>query len=859
MGKPKFSLMDKTLNPEIVDGKMNAFVKVPYGIQVRLSHPLGKDGYGRVTVDGIPISRGKIFKLDMVIKADVLYLPVGEVAREFDREYTLTLSGFKTAEGVPYPDCSFKIKTTPKSKPDPAFAKNDEVALEAAREGMVLLRNEKEVLPLKEGTVLNCFGRGQYMYRNTSTGASMINPRWQPDFMDAVKEHSSFSLNEELSALYYYLKDVTPEKDMLEKAKEQSDTALILISRTSGEFLDNHPDKGSYYLTDDEEAMIKAVTAVFDKTVAIINSGFPMDIAWTEKYGIDAIVYTSFTGMLSTYALVEILDGRTNPSGKLPDTWCRDYYDSPAAHNFINFKEGDEIPGEKDKGVRLFYEEDIYVGYRYFDSFGKAPAYSFGHGLSYTCFSLDMQKLSFDGKNVTLQVKITNTGKRAGKETAQLYIHAPEGKLEKPYRVLAAFEKTKELKTGDCEVLTLTAHTSDFASFDEETGSYLLEAGTYEVYCGNSLANAFTAGSFVVEKTETLRTVERVCRPVEEFKRLTRENGTVEAVSQLVDLEKRFCIRESCPVWQPLPLKKHTGKKIRYAQVKENPELLDEFVSQMSDKELCRMNVCGGANWYLPWQNGEAGKTNVIKKYKIPRMLVSDGNTGINVKKKNIGMPCSAAIAATFNKELAYRVGSVIAEESKAQNIYQNLGPGMNIHRNVLNGRHPEYFSEDPYLAGMMAGMHAKGLEDNGVGSCYKHMFCNNSDTSRKGSHSIVSERALREIYFRVFEVAIAVQKPSAVMTSYNAVNGLYPAENADVILKLIRGEWGIDGMVMTDWGTYDTVDAVEMVKAGNCWLTEGNKKYSRLLEQAVKEGRLSRAVLERNVRSVISTMLKRM
>ena len=858
MGKPKFSLMDKTLNPEIVDGKMNAFVKVPYGIQVRLSHPLGKDGYGRVTVDGIPISRGKIFKLDMVIKADVLYLPVGEVAREFDREYTLALTGFKTAEGVPYPDCSFKIKTTAKSRPDPAFAENDEVALEAAREGMVLLRNEKGVLPLKEGAVLNCFGRGQYMYRNTSTGASMINPRWQPDFMDAIKEHSSFSVNEELSALYCYLQDVTPGGNMLERAKEQSDTAVILISRTSGEFLDNHPDKGSYYLTDDEEAMIKAVTAVFDKTVAIINSGFPMDIAWTQKYGIDAVVYTGFTGMLSSYALMEILDGRTNPSGKLRDTWARDYYDSPAAHNFINFKEVDEIPGEKDKGVRLYYEEDIYVGYRYFDSFGKAPAYSFGHGLSYTDFALETGKPSFDGNNVTLQVTITNTGKRAGKETAQLYLHAPEGKLEKPYRVLAAFEKTKELKPGEKELLALTACASDFASFDEETGSYLLEAGTYEVYCGNSLAKAVLAGCFTVGKTETLRTVERVCRPVEEFKRLNRENGTAEAVSQLVDLDQRIRVRAPRPSYQPLPLKKHTGKKIIYAQVKENPGLMDEFVSQMSDKELCRMNVCGGSNWYLPWQNGEAGKTNVIKKYKMPRMLVSDGNTGINVKKKNIGMPCSASIAATFNKELAYRVGSVIAKESKAQNIYQNLGPGMNIHRNVLNGRHPEYFSEDPYLAGMMAGMHAKGLEDNGVGSCYKHMFCNNSDTSRKGSHSIVSERALREIYFRVFEVAIAVQKPSAVMTSYNAVNGIYPAENADVIQKLIRGEWGIDGMVMTDWGTYDTVDAVEMVKAGNCWLTEGSKKYSRLLEQAVKEGRLSRAVLERNVRSVISTMLKR-
>ena len=738
------------------------------------------------------------------------------------------------------------------------------LARQAAAEGAVLLKNDDQALPLKKETI-SVFGRIQFHYYKSGTGSGgLVNAKYVVGITDALLEEENLSVNEELAEVYrswiaehpfdqgsgwaqepWCQEEMPLEEKLVEEAAAKSDAAVIVIGRTAGEDRDASAEKGSYLLTDLEEDMLSKVCRAFERVIVVLNVGNIIDMKWVDKYRPSAVIYTWQGGQEGGHSVADVLTGRVNPCGKLADTIAHDISDYPSTENFG----GDTFD---------LYTEDIYVGYRYFDSFGKAPAYSFGHGLSYTDFALETGKPSFDGNNVTLQVTITNTGKRAGKETAQLYLHAPEGKLEKPYRVLAAFEKTKELKPGEKELLALTACASDFASFDEETGSYLLEAGTYEVYCGNSLAKAVLAGCFTVGKTETLRTVERVCRPVEEFKRLNRENGTAEAVSQLVDLDQRIRVRAPRPSYQPLPLKKHTGKKIIYAQVKENPGLMDEFVSQMSDKELCRMNVCGGSNWYLPWQNGEAGKTNVIKKYKMPRMLVSDGNTGINVKKKNIGMPCSASIAATFNKELAYRVGSVIAKESKAQNIYQNLGPGMNIHRNVLNGRHPEYFSEDPYLAGMMAGMHAKGMEDNGVGSCYKHMFCNNSDTSRKGSHSIVSERALREIYFRVFEVAIAVQKPSAVMTSYNAVNGIYPAENADVIQKLIRGEWGIDGMVMTDWGTYDTVDAVEMVKAGNCWLTEGSKKYSRLLEQAVKEGRLSRAVLERNVRSVISTMLKR-
>lgn len=858
MGKLKFSPMGKTLNPEIIDGKMNSFARLPYGLEIRMSQPLAEDGYGTVTVDGIPISKGKTFHMNMVMEMDILYIPVGEVAREYGKEYTVRLSGFRAADGRVYPDQCFKIKVTQRSRRDPAFDSNDNVALCAAKEGMVLLKNEEHVLPLKSDSVLNCFGRGIYMFRNATIGASAINPRWQPNFVESVKEHSSFILNEDLAKLYYHLQDTVPTQEQLRAAKEKSDTAVIIITRSSGEFMDNLPDKGGYYLTDSEEEMIKAVASEFTRTAAIINSGYPIDLRWTETYDIKSVLYTGYAGMLAGYALMEILDGRANPSGKLPDTWCLDYYDSPASQNFINFREGDAIPGEKDKGIQLYYEEDIYVGYRYFDSFGKKTAYSFGHGLSYTTFSVTAGSPQWDGERVTVRAEVTNTGEVNGREAVQLYIAAPEGRLEKPRRVLAAFEKTGELTPGQTQALTLSADSDTFASFDEDSGAFVLEQGCYGVYVGNSLANAVHIGEFNIENTKVLRKTDRVGLPVEDYPRLSRKSPNVDARSRLNDLADRIPVPANRPDYAPAPLPEYSGPRITYPMLKANSTLLENFVAQMTDGELCTMNVCGGANWYLPWQNGEAGKTRVLRKYKMPQMLVTDGNAGINVRKKNIGMPSSSCVAASFNKELAYQVGAAIAAESKLMGVYQNLGPGMNIHRNILGGRNPEYFSEDPYLAGAMAGMHAKGLEDNGVGCCYKHLFCNNADTSRKGSQSIVSERALREIYFRVFEEALKIQKPSTVMTSYNSLNGIYPAENADLLQRIVRGEWGIDGMIMTDWGSYDTIDPVEIVKAGNCWLTEGSGRHVKLLKQAVKDGRLSRAVLEHNVLAIIKTMLKR-
>ena len=863
MKKATFQLLDKTLDLDRVEGKYSAFAKVPYALNLRTSKRVAKDGYGTVTVDGIPVSRGAVFDMNVMVHMHCLLVPVGEAAREYGREYTLKLTGFTAEDGTAFRDQSFKFKTLPRPQRDPAYAGHDEIALQAAREGIVLLRNRGHVLPLREDAVLNCFGAAQYMYRSSSTGASLINPRWQNNFHQAIQEHSRFQINGQISSLYRGLKDVVPGEDALTAAREQSDTAVIVLSRTSGEFLDNKPIKGGYYLSDDEEAMIAKVSAVFPHTVAVINTGYPIGMTWADRYSVDAILYTGFAGMCGADALMEILDGRTNPSGKLPDTWAYDYYDHPSAHNFINFKEGDEVPGEKDRGVRLYYEEDIYVGYRYFDTFGKKAAFSFGHGLSYTSFEIrcgqPILQEGAESNRLILPVRVTNTGNLPGKEVVQIYVSAPAGRIEKPAHVLTAFEKTGLLRPGETQDLILETDAMNFASFDEENGSYVLEKGEYAVFCGNSLENALPAGRFTLTKGKVLRRVNRINLPVENFHRMTQTDPTVQEDSRLVELSGRHAVAAPRPSYAPKPFTHNAAGsgKITFDQLKGHPENIEAFVSQLSVKELCALNVCGGANWYMPWQDGSAGKTNAVKKYGIPEIEVSDGNTGVNINKRNIGLPCSTVMAATFNKALAYEAGRVIGEESAENGIAINLGPGMNLHRNILNGRHPEYYSEDPYLAGTMAGMHGKGLVSAGTGCTYKHLFCNNSDTSRKASQSIVSERALRELYYRVFEVAWAVQVPTCVMTSYNSVNGIYPAENADVLQKLIRGEWGFEGMIMTDWGTYDTVDSVEMVKAGNGWLTEGSAKIQKTLRQAVKEGRLERRYLEQNVKYNLLTLLK--
>ena len=537
MGNKISILEGKELNLDCIEGRFAAFAKMPYAVTLRLSQPISEDGYGVITVDGVEIPKGVQFLMDVVVKMNCLMVPVGSVAREYGKEYTMKLTGFKGKDGSSFPDTTLKFKTMERPQCDHAYDAHDEVAIQAAREGMVLLQNNHNVLPLREGSVLNCFGSAQYIFRNTSTGASLINPRWQANFHQSIEEHSNFKVNREVADLYMQLRDVVPTQAVLNRAKEQSDTAIMLVSRHSGEFSDNRAVKGGYYLSDDERTLIAAVSKTFPKTVAIINTGYPIEMGWVKEYGIDAVIYTGFAGMGAGYALMEILDGRTNPSGKLPDTWSYDYFDNPAAHNFINLPADHKQVGEKEFGVHIYYEEDIYVGYRYFDTFGKKVAYSFGHGLSYTDFSIEFEQVVREEEKLTVEAVVTNAGNRPGKEVVQLYIQAPGGKLEKPKRVLAAFEKTKLLAPGEKQTLTLVAEPKTYASFCEETGSFILEPGTYHVWGGKSLDSSKQIGSFVLDNERTLESVHRINPPVEDFKRITQTDSTVGEDSRIVPLE----------------------------------------------------------------------------------------------------------------------------------------------------------------------------------------------------------------------------------------------------------------------------------------------------------------------------------
>ena len=432
--------------------------------------------------------------------------------------------------------------------------------------------------------------------------------------------------------------------------KEQSEIALIFLSRSSGEFLDNKPIRGGYYLTDEEEAMIASVSRVYEKTVAILNTGYPIDLRWMERYHVKAALYTGFAGMGAGYALVELLDGRQNPSGHLPDTWALDYYDYPSAANFMNYREGDQVPGEKTHGVRLFYEEDLYVGYRYFDSFDKPAQYPFGHGLSYTRFDCKVTSCVAGSDGMELTARVENTGDHPGKAVLQLYVSAPEGRLEKPRRVLTDFAKTKLLAPGESETLSFRAAARNMASYDEARSAYVLEPGVYTLYLGQSLAQAEPVGSFRIHEEKVLKTVTPVARPVEEFHRLSKAEPFVNRDSRVVSLKERFPVKAERKAFRPTPLNTSGRKRVGFAELKENPALLDGFVAQLTVDELCRLNVSTGADWYMPWGKGTAGGTPAIRKYGLPAIRVSDGNTGLNIVKPNVGFPSSCTVAASLTR-----------------------------------------------------------------------------------------------------------------------------------------------------------------------------------------------------------------
>lgn len=833
---------------------------------VNFSKRMNENVRGKITIEGRELKAGEFFTFDLY-NIQFFGFPVRGVVTEYDKAYTALIEGFVDIDGNTMDPQEVTIKTLPKKNPVPGYEEHDRIALEAAREGILLLKNEGKVLPLNKNETLNVFGKGLLQFRTGALGAGKINPRYQVRFMRAVEECSDFSLNDELVDVYMQDVDVCPAEEVLARAYEQSTTAIIMITRASGENLDNRPILGDYYLSADEEAMIQAVTRKFDKTIAIVNSGYPIDVRWVEKYNIKGLIVCGFVGMLGGQALVEILDGRVNPSAKLPDTWSLDYYDIPASKNFYNAVEGKPVLGTDDSTyfADTYYEEDIYVGYRYFETFKQNVAYPFGYGLSYTTFAVKPVHYEIVDRIVKISIEVVNTGSVEGKEVIQVYAEEPDGILEKPLRKLVGFLKTEALKPGDQQVLDFVIKYESLASYFTDNASWMMERGTYTFYAGTSIKQLKEVGNLALDETLTIRTVTNRMSPPVSISVLSKydpegtyptgeRSGIKPDVTELSPKANRPRMAEAQPIQVDVP-----SRLIKYSELLENPELLDSFVKQLTVEELARLSVCKAAGWGMT-DIGEAGRIFTLDKYEMTDFIVADGNSGVNVNQPNIGMPASATVCASFNTQLAFEVGRVIAEEAIENGIHMILAPGMNIHRNPLNGRHPEYFSEDPYLAGMMAGHQSKGLEDSGVSSCLKHTVANNCETVRKRNHSLMTERALREIYLKAFEVAIQVHKPDSIMTGYNACNGVFTAEDEEMIQGVFREEFGFEGYVMTDWGSYDTADVVEAVAAGNSWMTPGSpdNTFVTPIIQGVEEGRIERARLENNVKYLLRVAVKR-
>ncbi|SEL05503.1 glycoside hydrolase family 3 protein [Ruminococcus albus] len=751
-------------------------------------------------------------------------------------------------------------------------------AAEVNAEGAVLLVNNG-ALPLDKNSETAVFGRIQLDYYKSGTGSGgMVNVDKVTGIVDGLLEAGA-KLNEEVLKTYRdyvaehpydygegwggepWCQEEMPLDDALvKKAAETSDTAVCIIGRTAGEEQDNGVKAGSYLLTDGEKAMLRKVRDNFKKMVVLLNVGNIIDMGFIDEFSPDAVMYVWQGGMTGGTGSAKVLLGEVSPCGKLPDTIAYDISDYPSDKYFHN----------RD---RNFYVEDIYVGYRYFETFAKDKVrFPFGFGMSYTRFEISAEGKKTDSGAV-ITAKVKNVGNTAGKEVVQVYAEAPNGKLGKAARVLCGFEKTKLLAPDEEQVLTIEVSDRDIASYDDSgvTGhayAWVTEAGEYKFYAGSDVRSAAECLSFVQDETKVIEQLEQALAPVMPFKRMVR---TAEGLSfEDTPLSK---VDEAARRLENLPEEiAFTGDKgIRTADVFHGSNTLDEFIAQLDDNDLnCLVRGEGMCSPKVTPGTAAAfgGVAKHLEELGIPAGCCSDGPSGmrLDVGTKAFSLPNGTLIAATFNKPLITELFTYLGMEMRANKVDCLLGPGMNIHRHPLNGRNFEYFSEDPVLTGDMAAAELKGLHSQGVEGTVKHFCGNNQETNRHFLDSAVSERALREIYLRGFETAVKEGGARSVMTTYGKVNDLWTAGSFDLNTMILRKQWGFDGFTMTDWWANindrgeapDKNNFAAMVRAQNdvyMVCADGGSGSDNVLA-ALSDGRLTRGELQRSARNVLSFMM---
>lgn len=777
-------------------------------------------------------------------------------------------------------------------------ASKEHIALskEAAKEGMVLLKNEGELLPLRAGSRIALFGKGSFDYVKGGGGSGDVKVAYTHNLYDGLKlMGDKVAVYEPLSD--YYRADVDrqykegaapgmtvePElpDELLKGAKAFADTAVIVLSRFSGEGWDRSSveyngeynpwetetsmpqiagrifEDGDFYLTKSEKKMIASVKEVFEKIAVVLNIGGIIDTAWIkEDERISAALVAWQGGMEGGLAAAELLCGVTSPTGKLPDTFAGRIEDYPSTENFH------ESPHYVD------YTEDIYVGYRYFETIPEAynkVCYPFGFGLSYTTFEIVPKKALVEDGIIRIYAEVTNTGKREGKEVVQVYYSAPQGILKKPARELGAFVKTRTLLPGESQTVVLEIGKDQMASYDDlgkiAKSAYVLEKGTYTFYVGNSVRDHVKLDfSLELAGDEIVQQLSAKAAPTSLKKRMLSdgsyeelplteahdpnecvlvkmESGTEEALAPVVRARGRYLL-----------MKPFAEGAKPFIEVAEGKLGMDEFVAQLSDDDL--MHLLGGqpntsvANTY--------GCGN-LPEYGVPSIMTADGPAGLRICLNTTAWPCATLLASTWNPQLIQAVGKAGAEEVKENNIGVWLTPAVNIHRNPLCGRNFEYYSEDPYLTGKMGAAMVQGIQSMHIGAAVKHFACNNKETNRKHSDSRVSERALREIYLKGFEIIVKEADPWVIMSAYNVINGQRASENHELLEDILRGEWGFKGMVTSDWWTRG--EHYKEIKAGNDLKMACG--FPERVKEAMEKGAITREDLERCAKRVLGLILK--
>ena len=795
---------------------------------------------------------------------------------------------------------------------------NLKIAYDAACEAMVLLKNDG-ALPFKTKKVA-LYGPGASMTIKGGTGSGEVNERhsvtileglenrgftvttkqWIADFEQGYKEaEAAYKIekkkrvnllkpNSIMEMLFDNFRAPVGRPITSEDLKgSDTDSCIYVLSRQAGEGGDRKAEKGDFFLTDEETAAIRFCSENYENFLLVINCGSSMDMSFVEEIpGINAILYLCQLGTEGGNAFADVISGAVTPSGKLSDTWAKRYEDIPFAQEY-SYLNGD-LKNE-------FYKEGIYVGYRYFDSFDIEPAYPFGFGLSYTDFTVRSAGVSMDMGMVMVNADVANTGSFSGKEVVQLYVSAPNGQLHKEYQSLADFTKTELLAPGAHQTVSLCFDLRSIASYREYDACYVLEKGEYILRLGNSSRNTMVIGVLLLEEEIIVSRHQNICNCYD-----------AEDLEELVaPARKEEVIPEGLPYVLVYP---GDFKTVEYTY-EEPPKFYDprvqKFMDSLSVKDMAEIVVGNGmfggeTRFNLPgsvgnttskfWDKGLANvalcdgpaglriqkRSTVDKKGKVKpvemamsifesfpdavkKLMVGNPEKEPVIYQYTTAFPVANALAQTWNQDLMYRVGFAVYTEMKEYGCTYWLAPAVNIHRNPLCGRNFEYFSEDPRLAGAMAAAITRGVQqEEGFYVTVKHFACNNQEDNRNWVSSNLSERALREIYLRAFEQTVREGNAKGIMTAYNKVNGVYAPNSYDLCTKVLRNEWGFDGVVMTDWFSTggNKADTARCMSAGNDLLMPGGGSYKSEILKGIKKGTISEADLRRCCANVVRSIM---